>query len=169
MRSHGAALGLLVVIVLAPGMGQAAKHGGKGPPTVFLSFLPTCQAVASGQTPALKGGIFYFGCTREHLFPSKGGIEGGRLQFREFWGSGRPKGMSADVAFDRVKRAVAAAERQNRVAWRPIGGRNTFDQLNALLSANGFAPIECSGQACYMPANVARAIRAELSLPTVSW
>lgn len=99
--------------------------------TLFLSFTATLRLMTEGEITqaALDSGLFYFGCTKEHFF-------GNPEEARWF-----EEGKSSLAT---LREALLRAEQEGRVLWR--GPRNTWQELESLLSANGinvkFDPLE---------------------------
>ena len=80
----------------------------------------------------LNRGLFYFGCTRAHIFePEKDQSNEAQLTFQD------------DPAFGqechrRIKEAVKAAEKEGRAEFR--SGQCTYKKLNDFLTRNGYPP-----------------------------
>jgi hypothetical protein len=91
-------------------------------PTLFLSFTATLRLMTEGEITqaALDSGLFYFGCTRDHAF-------GNPEEARWFKGG--------EASLTTLREALLRAEQEGRVLWR--GPRNTWQELESLLSANG--------------------------------
>ncbi len=100
-------------------------------PTLFLSFTATLRLMTEGEITqaTLTNGIFYFGCTKEHVF--------GEPEEAKWFEEGK-----SSLAI--LREALVRAEQEGRVLWR--GPRNTWQELESLLSANGmnvkFDPLE---------------------------
>lgn len=105
---------------------------------LFLSFQATMRDMASGSVTAydLARGIFYFTWPREDvLAPWSDDINEIEWFFED-----RDKGHAAHVVF---RSAVLTAEAEGRAAFHKGRGYevNPYDELNDLLSRNGFAAL----------------------------
>jgi hypothetical protein len=93
-------------------------------PTLFLSFTTLLGLIARGEISqsALDSGLFYFGCGKAHVF--------GEPEEAKWFEGG-------EAALATVRAAVTLAENNGRVLWR--GQRNTWEDLQSLLGANGIS------------------------------
>lgn len=106
---------------------------------LFISFAGTLAALASGRVTVedLNGGLFVFGCTREHALDP-----GGNGEYIE------------QIVLDDIGRwaqladAVKRAEQEGRVRWRRREqGNASFELVDELLVANGYKKLMTHEQA----------------------
>lgn len=101
-------------------------------PKLFVSFSSLMSRLASKKVKwvDVDRGLFYFGCTREHVMePGAGG------EYMETVITENP-----DI-LKRLQKAVRKAENEGRVSWRKRQEYNNYAQLNELLVGNGFKPL----------------------------
>jgi hypothetical protein len=114
------------------------------PRNLYLSFTSLLHAMSRGKvtTRDLNRGLFYFGATQLYL------LSPAAEEYR--WAFGHDV-AAASRAHETLKAALRRAEASGRVAWRPVGEPNTFDQLNALLARSGYRTVdpEAAEQAFY--------------------
>lgn len=100
-----------------------------------VSFTSLLYALVAGRVTAedLGDALFYFGCVREHaLRPWEDEIN-------------EVEWIARDVGDDRAKEvhgqlvvALEAAQAEGRVRYRHLKDRVSYEQLNELLTANGY-------------------------------
>jgi hypothetical protein len=97
---------------------------------LFLSFSGLINQLKEEKVSQedLDQGIFYFGCTKGHVF--------GPYEETEAYSADDPD--SGRLIHEQIKEAVQKAESENRAAYREYGKRNNIDQLNTLLTAQGY-------------------------------
>lgn len=105
---------------------------------LFISFTRTLFGLHAGHITAedLENGLFYFGCTRDHVFNP--GQEG---DFNELEYLNIENQEDRDMLLARLSDAVLRAEEKNHVAWRHFSTRNAFLDLNILLEKNHFRSV----------------------------
>jgi hypothetical protein len=108
----------------------------QSPRTLFLSFTCATGAYARGEITSFEGGLFYFGCTREHFLDcgKDEDLVFDRTAIPNQFKNDLPRGM---VAYRKLRRAVLRAEKEGRAMWRR--DRETLQKvgdLNRLLAAN---------------------------------
>lgn len=87
----------------------------------------------------LEGALFYFSCTRDHVFSDGVGDSSGEMQSYYVDDAVRCAAIYATLC-----QALIQAEAEGRVAWRE-GCINSFEQLNQLLEINGLTPFAQPG------------------------
>jgi hypothetical protein len=104
----------------------------KKSPKLFISFSLLMSRLAEKKVTwaDLSRGLFYFGCTREHVINPGANGEYVEMVVEE----------NSDV-LSRLQKAVLKAEKEGRVAWRKRDEHNSYEQLDGLLVSNGFKPL----------------------------
>ena len=106
-------------------------------PKLVISFSGLLARIAHGDVSLdeVRDGLFYFGCARRRVFEydETGGTEV-RNAFRQDEDAGR-------LILGELQEILLQAEAEGRAVWRESRDHNTYEQLNALLEANGVAPL----------------------------
>lgn len=108
----------------------------------------------------LDGALFYFGCTKEHAFTPE--ASNGPNELEEITRSDPERGKKVHAE---LMRAVREAEAHDRVAWRALDERPSWNQLNQLLGRFGLPPVDASSGAENLNLPDAHRLIREQSLP----
>lgn len=105
---------------------------------LLISFTGVLYAIHNGRLTEedLADALFYFGCTRQHALNP--GAEGEANEL-EWVSEDRPE---QERVHQILTNAILEAEKDGRIVWRAVGSPNTFEQLNALLEANGYSGLD---------------------------
>ncbi len=122
-------------------MKQGEKQTQEGKRKLFISFSSLLYAVKAGrvQPKDLEDGIFYFGCTKEHLW-RKDAAENSDVRMAFCMDGGlkkRKNKREAERIYNIIRDAVFEAEKEGRATFRDITEMNRYSRLNRLLEQNG--------------------------------
>jgi hypothetical protein len=106
---------------------------------LVLSWSGLLAQIYSGDVAIadLGNALFYFGCTRDHVFVNGVGGEDGEMQ-RAY----AENPQRCNQIYRTLLDVILAAEADGRVVWRQLGQSNSYRQLNELLSSRGLPPVE---------------------------
>lgn len=110
---------------------------------LVVSFTGLLYAIERGGITEsdLDDALFYFGCTREHAMNPGANGETNELD----WAVRKLDLDEAEAKRQRihgiVTRSLEKAEKDGRAAFRALNVGNSIEQLNGLLSENGFATL----------------------------
>lgn len=104
----------------------------KPKPKLFISFTGTMSALITGRVTAedLKGGLFVFGCSRDHAITPGAHDEYVESTVKKYPG-----------LHQQLVAAVIEAEAAGRVRWHAAGEPTDYPLVDELLTANGFQPL----------------------------
>ena len=106
-------------------------------PKLTISFSGLLFRIARGEVALeeVRDGLFYFGCARKRVFEYD---ETGGTEVQNAFRHDEETGL--DILCQ-LQDLLLHAEAEGRVAWRESRDHNTYEQLNALLEANGVEPL----------------------------
>ena len=112
---------------------------------LFVSFTSLLRELKQGTiTQAdLDSGLYYFGCIREHAVDP---WQDDTNEVQWFFKGDMDRGRQVH---EQLKEAVLKAEQEGRIVFRSLEDYNTYEQLNALLVANGYEPLDSEMEFSY--------------------
>ena len=153
---------VLLVALQLGGVAAAQTRANRRARPLFISYTGLLGLVQRDVVKSrhLARGLFYFGATRAYLMGET--VPEEVSWFYQDAAQGRR-------AHARIQRAVARAERDGRVVWRPLGEPSSLAHLNALFRANRIPALELDRLESYSYPGVAQAVAEQGLRLNVLW